>query len=175
MVYYKFIYSKIDRLLRPTKLKVHHEEAKQIYNYWLKTCDECLTAVVAAPEDAEIAYKLEHLTNFHIYRILAIISDATTSAEVQTALDNAYRKKNKQYIGRSVANAQNQNPNDSITEYVYALYQFAMHCNFQDINAVAYRNELTKDAFKTALVHPECDKGCLNTLLWLQLKCWVEP
>ena len=45
-----------------------------------------------------------------------------------------------------------QNSGESIAEYVHALKQLARDCEFQQVSADRYRDELTRDSFTTELV-----------------------
>ena len=99
----------MDRQFRATKLELHpeEEEAKQIYDSWLRTFDIFWTDVTAAAEDAENVNKLELLINFLTHRIFTFFSDATTYAEARTPLDNAYRKRKSNIFAHQLLKSRN--------------------------------------------------------------------
>jgi len=139
----------MDKLLRPSKLEILPEEpeAIKVYDYWLKTFDSFLEAVTAAAENADGINKLGLLTNFLTHQTYSFIAEATTYDDACEALKIAHHKRqNVVFTGRLLM-TRVQNPTESIDEYVHVLRQLTRDCEFQDVNARTYQDELTRDAF----------------------------
>ena len=112
-------------LLRPSKLEVLPEEAEasKIYDYWLKTFDTFLAAVVAATDEGERNNidKLGLITSFLSHRTYEITADTTTYDQARMTLYNAYHKRKNSVFARHLLMSRPQKSEESIAEYVHAL------------------------------------------------------
>ena len=108
-----------------------------------------MTAVEAATAEGERQNinKLVLLTSFLTHRTYVLIADAANYGEARTSLRNAYHKRKNVVFARHLLMSRVQNCGESIAEYVHALKQLARDCEFQQVSADRYRDELTKDAF----------------------------
>lgn len=139
----------MDRLLRPTKLDVLPDEpdATKIYQYWLKTFDVFLTEVLARADEEESVNELGLLTNFLTHKTYAFIADSETYQEARQALNSSYNKPKNIIFARHLLMTRSQKETETINEYVHALNQLARDCEFQNVRAEEYKDDLTRDAF----------------------------
>ena len=63
------------------------------------------------------------------------------------ALNNAYHKPKNIIFARHLLMTRTQKKTEKIDEYVYALNQLARDCQFQDVRANDYKDDLSRDAF----------------------------
>jgi len=114
----------MERLLRPSKLEALPEEpdAEKIYDYWLKTFDTFITAVVAATEEAQRnnINKLGLLTSYLSHRTYVLIADVDDYEQARTTLRNAYHKRKNVIFSRHLLMSRTQKSGESIAEYVHA-------------------------------------------------------
>ena len=115
----------------------------------MRTFDTFLTAVEAATAENERGNinKLGLITSFRTHRTYELIADAATYEEARTLLRNAYHKRRNVVFARHFLMSRVQNSGESIAEYVHALKQLARDCEFQQVSADRYRDELIRDSF----------------------------
>ena len=137
----------MDRLLKPGKLEVLPEEpdATEIFDYWQKTFDIFLTEVLEKADDADSVNKL--LTNYLTDKTYAFVADTRSYDEAREALNNAYHKPKNTIFARHLFMTRTQKETETIDEYVHTLNQPARDCQFQDLRANDYKDDLSRDAF----------------------------
>ena len=139
----------MDSLLKPTKLEVTPDEpeATKVFRYWLKTFDVFLTEVLAKAENEESVNKLGLLTNFLTHKTYAFIADSETYQDARQALNNYFNKPKNIIFARHLLMTRSQKEVEKIDEYVHALNQLARDCEFKNVSAEEYKDNLTRDAF----------------------------
>ena len=121
----------------------------KVYDYWLKTFDNFVTAVLTATDEAERnnLNKLGLLASFLSHRTFELIADATEYDQAIAMLRNTYPKSKNVIFARHLLLSRTQKSNESLAEFVHALKQLARDCEFRAVSADKYRDELTRDAF----------------------------
>ena len=139
----------MDRLLKPGKLEVLYEEpdATKIFDYWQKTFVIFLTEVLEKAGDADSVNKLGLLTNYLTHKTYAFVADKRSYDEARKTLNNAYHKLKNIIFARHLLMIRTQKETETIDEYVNALNQLARDCQFQDVRANDYKDDLSRDAF----------------------------
>ena len=139
----------MDRLLKPGKLEVLFEEpdATKFFDYWQKTFDIFLTEVLEKADDADSVNKLGLLTNYLTHKTYAFVADTRSYDEARKTLNNAYHKLKNIIFARHLLMTRTQKETETIDEYVNALNQLARDCQFQDVRANDYKDDLSRDAF----------------------------
>ena len=91
--------------------------------------------------------KLGLLTNYLTHKTYAFVAVTRYNDEARKALNNAYHKTNNIIFARHLLMTIKQKETETINEYVHALNQLARDCQFQDVRANDYKDDLSRDAF----------------------------
>ena len=75
------------------------------------------------------------------------IEDAANYADAVKRLDEIFKKKPNVLYARYKLNTTNQNPGESIDAYSLKLTMLAKSCNFEDVNAKKYQDEVVLGSF----------------------------
>ena len=103
-----------------------------------------------AGENEEI-YKLALLTNFLTHKTHSFAAEAATYDEAKIAFTRAYHKQKSVVFARHLLTSKTQRPGESIAECVHFLRELARDCDFIQVKAEQYRDELTRDVFINGL------------------------
>ena len=156
----------MERLLKPGKLEVLPDdpEAVKIFDYWLTTFNTFLANLEerTAEGERDRLDRLGLLTTFLTHRTYELIADATSYAEAQRSLQNAYHKQKNVIFARHLLMSRSQKAGESISSYVHSLKQLARDCNFQAVTAETYRDDMTRDAFINGLSSSEIRRRLLE-------------
>ena len=138
----------MDCLLKPGKLEVLPEEpdTTKNFDYWQKTFDIFLTEVLEKA-DADSVNKLGLLMNYLTHKMYAFVTDTRSYDEARQALNNVYHKPKNIIFARHLLITRTQKETETINEYVHTLNQLARDCQFQDVRANDYKDDLSMDAF----------------------------
>ena len=86
------------------------------------------------------------MIHFLTHKTYSFIAEAATYDEAKTALTRAYHKQKRCCFRPTFIDDQ-----ESIAEYVHSLRELARDCDFVQVTAEQYRDELTRDAFINGL------------------------
>ena len=87
------------------------------------------------------------LTNYLIHKTYTFVTDTRSYDEARKAINNAYHKPKNIIFARHLLITRTQKETRAIDEYVHALDQLARDCQFQDVRANDYKDDLSWDAF----------------------------
>ena len=107
-----------------------------------------MAAVVA--EDAN-ANKLQVLTNFVSSTVYSYFEGSNTYEDAFEQLDKTYSKPKNEIFARHLLSTRNQQPGETIDEFLRTLENLAKDCTFKDLTADEHRNEFIRDAFVSGL------------------------
>ena len=143
----------MDRLLKPDKLEAspNDSNARKVFDYWFKTFESFISAVLASSEAPDQVNRLALLTNFLSPETYSYIEMASTYEEAVRFLKKAYQGQKNIVFARYQLMTRKQKENESITEFIHALRLLAKTCEFEAVTAEKYKNEMTRDAFINGL------------------------
>ena len=75
------------------------------------------------------------------------VADTRSYDEARKASNNAYHKLKNVIFTRHLLMTRTQKETETIDEYVHALNQLARDCQFQEMRANEYKDDLSRDAF----------------------------
>ena len=91
--------------------------------------------------------KLGLLTNYLTHKTYTFVMDTRSYDEARQALNNTYHKLKNVIFARHLLMTRTQKETETINEYIHALNQLAQDCQFQDVRANEYKDDLSRDAF----------------------------
>ena len=141
----------MDKILRPERLDldVKSTNAEEDYNHWIRTFENFLEAVTKSNDEAD---KLKVLTNFVTPKVYHYIADCDTFESAKAVLQSLFIKKKNTVCARYILLNQKQNTSETISDYVASLKQLTRDCDFKQVTAQQYREEMLLNAFVGGLV-----------------------
>ena len=151
----------MDKVLRPSKLDISPDapKATRHYLHWLQTFENFVAAIKlpqsyedriteALPrEDLVDEFKKVTLTNFVSPDIWMDIESARTYAASKLILDNLFIKKPSEPYARYKLQSAKQEDGQSLEAFRRLLDRLSRECNFTDVDAVRYRQDMVLQAF----------------------------
>ena len=139
----------MEKILRPERLnlEVKSTDAEIEYKHWIRTFDNFLGAVIKEDSDTSDTDKLKILLNYITPKVHNHIADCTTYTGAKAALQSVFVKKKNVICARYLLLNKKQDPSETISDYVATLKQLTSDCDFQQVSAQKYRDEMLLNAF----------------------------
>ena len=166
----------MDKALRPVRLDVCPDSSKATreYMHWLHTFENYVAAV-KLPESyegrisADVTramvvddFKKNTLANCITSEIWMDIKDAATFDEAKSILNNLFIKQPSEPYARHKLQSAKQEEGQSLESFRRALDRLSRDCNFTDVTAVRYRQDMLLQAFISGLRSNDIRKRLLE-------------
>ena len=142
----------MEKFLKPATLSLdpNSSTAAKDYKHWVKTfenfIEECSgTTPPTTPN------KLRLLVNLVSPRIYEYIEDCTTYNAAKAELDKVFKRSTNIIFARHLLATRKQRPEESIDEFIRELHSLSRDCDFKDVNASTYKEEMVRDSFINGL------------------------
>ena len=146
----------MDKYLKPARFDTNPNSstAAKEWIHWHKTLMNFIE-ILPIPEETTVErqsiLKLNTLHNFLDYAVFEYISGCTNFEDAISILNSVYVKpKNTVYARHLLATRKQQNT-ETIDEYLQALKTLSRDCDFQNVTAQVYCDELVQDSFINGL------------------------
>ena len=107
----------------------------------------CPSDHIARAQDADIPDKLRMLFAYISADVYEMIEDCADYQTALSKLKRVYVKSPNTIFASHALVIRKQNPEESLQTFLNELLVLSKACNFQDVTAEVYRNELVRDAF----------------------------
>ena len=136
--------------LRPDKLdaEVRSSTAENDFKHWFRTFNNYLTAVKKQTPDTN---ELDLLICFVTPTVYAHIAEEATYGAAIKRLEKLYVKKKNVVCARYLLLSKKQEAGQSIDDFVTTLHQLTKDCNFQNVTAAEYSDQMVLNAFISGL------------------------
>ena len=144
------------RLLRPKELTCdpNSPDAPKIFKFWLRTVEDFIATLEENAPNESTINKVRILINCLSPDIYPLIEEEKTYDDIIATLQRTYVKKKNNVFARYSLLTRQQSSEESISTYMQALKSLAKDCNFSDVSAECYRDELIRDSFINGLNSP---------------------
>ena len=134
----------MERALRPDRFNVQPETpaSEKEFKYWLKTLENYL---VELPQ--ENLDKLKVLINHISPSIFEFISEETDYNAAIENLKKIYEKPSNIVFARHVLNVRQQQPGESLDQYLQALKSLSKDCGFEAVDANTHKEQYICQSF----------------------------
>ena len=166
----KFLTTKMEKLLRPTKFDEDpaSSQATAAWRYWKRTFLNFLNSA-EVPEQQ----KLNVLINFVGLRVYEIISEIESYTEAMALLEETYVKPKNTIFARHLLATLKQEPGDTLEQFLQKLQLLAKDCEFKAVTAEQYRDNSIREAFISGMASSTIRQRLLEKQT-LDLKSAVE-
>jgi len=124
-------------------------KAAKFLKHWWKVFTDFLEMCehVATAQDQGAPNRLQVLVEYVSAEVYEIIDDCTTYDEAISRLKRAYIKSPNSSFARHGLATRKQKPEECLRTFMQALLVLSKDCNFRDLTAEEYKNELVRDTF----------------------------
>ena len=135
----------MDKLLKPAKLAidVNSGSAAKQWRHWLKT----FQSYVSLYSDAYSEVKLAALINCATPEVFEHFDHCESYEEAEATLEKLFVKQPNEIFARHLLRTEKQRVNQSLADFRCALTRLAKDCNFKDVTAAQYKDDMIRDAF----------------------------
>ena len=140
----------MDKLLKPAKLSIdpNSPAASKEWKHWIRTFRGYVRRfVISASEEEADTDKLEALFNCATPEVFEYIDQCESYEEAEAVLQNLYVKQPNDIFARHLLRTAKQKPNQSLAEFNGLLLKLAKDCDFRDVTAAQYRDDMVRDSF----------------------------
>ena len=152
----------MEKILRPERFDVlpSASGANKAWLHWKRTLTSFLATAVPTPRAAEdgnagpaapAVNKLDVLFNLVSSSVYEFISECVDFDTAIATLEALYIVPKNEVFARHLLATRNQQPGESLDTFLNALKLLAKDCQFKDVTAEVYRQELVRDAFINGL------------------------
>ena len=136
------------KLLQPEKLAVDPQATNAVeeWKFWFETFNNFLNALPTPGTDQPAYNKLHILTANITAPVYKYISDANSYEDAIEKLKDLYDKPKNEIFARHLLAIAHQENGESLDEFVLRLNQLAKDCNFVDVTANEYQQQMKRDS-----------------------------
>ena len=138
----------MDRYLRPEKFDAdpNSSSSSSSWKHWYRTFQNFLQAI-----EEHSPNKLDTLINYVAPSVYTNISECSSYEEAIEVLTQLYIKPKNEIFARHLLATRRQRADESLDEFLLALKQLSVDCNFRSVSAEQYKDESVRDAYITGL------------------------
>ena len=121
--------------------------------YWLKLFTDFLEMCerIAMAQEQDAPDRLRVLAVYVSAEVYEIIDDCAMYDEAISRLKRAYIKSPNSIFAKHELATRKQKPEESLRKFMQALLVLSKDCNFRDVTAKEYKNQMVRDAFISGL------------------------
>ena len=145
----------MDKLLKPAKLSIdpNSSAAAKEWNHWSRTFKSYVSRyVTSASEEEANADKLAALINCATPEVFEYIDQCETYDEAEAVLQKLYVKQPNNIFARHRLQTAKQKPDQSLAEFHCLLMKLAKDCDFREVTAAQYRDDMIRDSFISGIL-----------------------
>ena len=138
----------MDKILKPSRLDTDPSSptAAKEWKHWYRTF---MNFIKESGDSAP--NKLRALVNCVSLNVYELIEDCESAV---AKLERSYVRLPNEVFARHLLATRQQQSGESIDEFLRELYKLSIDCNFKDVTAEKYREELVRDAFINGIASP---------------------
>ncbi|XP_054257187.1 uncharacterized protein LOC128982154 [Macrosteles quadrilineatus] len=149
----------MEKQFAPEKLSIdpNSSTAEMEWDHWLRTFTN-FTEVTEANESE----KLKLIIKYVVPLVYTYISECFNFKDAIGNLQNLYCKPVNEVFARHKLSTRQQQPEESVDQYLEALKILSKHCNFKATSAAENRDDCIRDAFVNGLIAPHIPQRLLE-------------
>ena len=155
----------MDRILKPGKLEIDPNEASATrqWKHWQRIFTSYVNKFIndSTSEDIE-GDKLSALVCCSSPEVYQYFDHCLTFTEAEKILEGLYVKQPNEIFARHLLRVSKQKNNQTLEDFRSTLVKLAKDCNFKDVTAGQYREEMIRDSFINGLHSPEIRQRLLE-------------
>ena len=151
----------MDKLLKPSKLSIdpNSPSAAKEWRHWKRTFISFVNKFVRDGTDED---KLAALVNCATPDVYEYIDNCDTYEEAEATLEQLYVKRPNDIFARHLLSIEKQKTNQTLEDFRCTLVRLAKDCDFKDVTAVQYRDDMIRDSFINGLCSSEIRQRLLE-------------
>ena len=135
----------MEKLLKPARLAIdpNSSSAAKEWRHWVKT----FQSYISLFPDASSQVKLAALVNCATPEVYENFDHCENYEEAEATLGKLFIKQPNEIFARHVLRTEKQKPNQTLADFRSTLTKLAKNCNFKDVTAAQYKDDMLRDAF----------------------------
>ena len=154
----------MEKLLKPAKLSIvpNSSSATKEWRHWLMIFKAYVSRYLQTSGDQADQDKLAALISCATSQVYELFDHCSTFTEAVETLDKLYVKRPHDIFARHLLRSARQKPNQSLAEFRSCLVKLAKDCEFTDVTASQYRDEMVRDTFINGILSSEIRQRLLE-------------
>ena len=155
----------MDKLLKPVKLALdpNSSSATKQWIHWIRTFRSYVDRfITASSSEAMEEDKLAALINCATPEVYEHIDQCKTFSEAEVTLEKLYVKQPNDIFARYLLRMAKQRPDQTLADFKCTLDRLAKDCDFKNVTAAQYRDDLVRDSFITGIISAEIRQRLLE-------------
>ena len=155
----------MEKILQPRKLSIdpNGSGAATEWRHWKCTflgyANKYITAVTSDNVDRDRLLALVGCATPEVYEYF---DHCETYNEAEALLEKLYVKKPNAIFARHVLQREKQKPNQTLEDFRCTLLKLAKDCEFRDVTAMQYKDDMVRDSFINGIASPEIRQRLLE-------------
>ena len=155
----------MDKLLKPGKLSIdpNSGSATKEWRHWKRIFICYVNRYITSGEGGNAEEdKLAALVSCASPEVYEYIDDCETYTEAEAILEQLYVKKPNDIFARHLLRVAKQKPNQSLEDFRCTLVKLAKDCEFKDVTALQYKDDMIRDSFINGIVSSDIRQRLLE-------------
>ena len=165
----------MEKLLKPVKLSIdpNSSSATKEWKHWIRTFKAYVSRYLQTSDEEQADQdKLAALISCATPQVYELFDHCSTYVEAEETLDKLFVKKPNDIFARHLLRSATQKANQSLAEFRSRLVKLAKDCEFTDVSASQYRDEMIRDSFINGILSAEIRQRLLeNETLSMKQAC----
>lgn len=158
--------------MKPSRLDLdpNSPTASKEWKYWKRTYENFIAECGENAPD-----KLRTLVNYVSHTVFDLIEDCSTYEDATRILEATFVKAPNEIFARYLLASRQQQPSESLDEFLRELKKLSKDCNFKSVTAERYCQEMIRDSFIKGIISPNIRQRLLeNKTLDLQTTAYDQ-
>ena len=155
----------MEKLLKPVKLSIdpNSSSATKEWKHWIRTFKAYVSRYLQTSDEEQADQdKLAALISCATPQVYELFDHCSTYVEAEETLDKLFVKKPNDIFARHLLRSATQKANQSLAEFRSRLVKLAKDCEFTDVSASQYRDEMIRDSFINGILSAEIRQRLLE-------------
>ena len=155
----------MDKLLKPSKLAIdpNSSSSAKEWKHWISTFNSYVSRFVGSESSEQAdSDKLAALVNCANAEVYEHFDHCTSYTEAEATLEKLFVKPPNEVFARHLLRVAKQKPQQSLADFKCTLTKLAKDCNFRDVSAAQYRDDMLRDSFINGLLSSDIRQRLLE-------------
>ena len=154
----------MDKILKPEKLRIdpNDSSAGKEFKHWKRCFENYVSECVTVTADNAETKKLQALTNMLSCDIYDYIDECNEYTAAMAILEKVFVKAPSEIYARYKLRNAKQANGQSLEDFRRTLGKIAKDCNFKDVNAAQYKQEMMRDSLISGILSGEIRRRLLE-------------
>ena len=155
----------MDKILKPTRLGIdpNSSTATKEWRHWKRTFNSYVRRYITTTTSENVDEdRLAALVSCATPEVFEYFDHCDTYAEAEATLDQLYVKRPNEIFARHLLQVAKQKPNQTLEDFRCTLVKLAKDCDFKDVTAAQYKDDLIRDSFINGILSSEIRQRLLE-------------